>query len=131
MRLLSTIALSAVALVAGAQSNEWLDPEVNAVNRAPMHTSYFAYESAEAAQSGNRENSANYMTLNGTWKFLWVENADARPTDFWKTTYDDGSWGTMQVPGMWELNGYGDPVYVNNQYPWRHHFKTNPPEVPV
>ena len=84
MRLFTTIALSAVALVAGAQSNEWQDPAVNAVNRAPMHTNYFAFESEEAARQGIRENSTNYMTLNGSWKFNWVKDADARPTDFWK-----------------------------------------------
>ena len=131
MKLFTTIALSAVAMVASAQTNEWQDPEVNAVNRAPMHTSYFAYENAEAAQRGERELSSNYMTLNGIWKFNWVENADARPVDFWKTGYDDGDWTTMQVPGVWELNGFGDPIYVNIQYPWTNHFENNPPQVPV
>ena len=131
MRLLTSVVFAAVALVAGAQSNEWQDPEVNAVNRAPMHTNYFAYESADAARRGDREMSANYMTLNGTWKFNWVANSDARPTDFWKTDYDDGDWATMPVPGVWELNGYGDPIYVNVQYPWTNHFENNPPYVPV
>ena len=131
MRLFTTIALSAVALVAGAQSNEWQDPAVNAVNRAPMHTNYFAFESEEAARQGIRENSTNYMTLNGSWKFNWVKDADARPTDFWKTGYDDGDWAVMQVPGIWELNGYGDPIYVNVQYPWTNYFENNPPQVPV
>ena len=71
------------------------NPEVNAVNRAPMHTNYFAYESADAAARGAKEHSSNYMTLNGIWKFFWVKNADARPTDFWKwgsTTRDGAIW---------------------------------------
>lgn len=64
---------AALALTANAQSfKEWLDPEVNAVNRAPMHANYFAYESADAAMKGEKAKSANYMTLNGTWKFFWV-----------------------------------------------------------
>lgn len=48
---------------------EWQDPEVNAVNRAPMHTHFFAYESTEAATEAVKEKSVNYMTLNGIWKF--------------------------------------------------------------
>ena len=71
------------ALAASAQSNEWRNPQVNAVNRAPMHTNYFAYENADAAKKGLKESSANYMTLNGAWKFNWVKDADARPMDFW------------------------------------------------
>ena len=123
--------LAAFALTATAQSNEWINPEVNAVNRAPMHTNYFAYESKEAANKAAKELSTNYMTLNGTWKFFWVKNADARPTDFWKVGYNDKGWGNMPVPGVWELNGYGDPIYVNVGYAWREQFKNNPPMVPT
>lgn len=119
------------ALAASAQSNEWRNSEVNAVNRAPMHTNYFAFENADAAKTGIKETSANYMTLNGTWKFNWVKDADARPMDFWKTTFNDKGWDNIQVPAVWELNGYGDPIYVNVGYAWRNQFKNNPPEVPT
>lgn len=123
---------AALTLSAGAQSfREWLDPEVNAVNRAPMHANYFAYESADAAAQGNKAKSANYMTLNGTWKFFWVPNADQRPTDFWKLGFNDKGWNDLQVPGVWELNGYGDPIYVNTGYAWRNQFQNNPPQVPT
>ncbi|MGL4519829.1 MAG: glycoside hydrolase family 2 TIM barrel-domain containing protein [Phocaeicola sp.] len=120
-----------VALTSYAQSNEWQNPQVNAVNRAPMHTNYFAYENSDLAKQGNRENSTNYMSLNGTWKFNWVRNADQRPTDFFKTSFNDKGWDDLQVPAMWELNGYGDPIYVNTGYAWRNQFKSNPPEIPV
>ena len=123
---------AALALTANAQSfKEWLDPEINAVNRAPMHTNYFAYESTDAAMKGEKNQSANYMTLNGTWKFFWVPNADQRPTDFWKVGFNDKGWDNMQVPAVWELNGYGDPIYVNTGYAWRNQFQNNPPEVPT
>ena len=121
-----------LAMTASAQSfKEWQNPEINAVNRAPMHTNYFAYESTEAAMQGNKEQSSNFMTLNGIWKFNWVENADARPTDFWTIGFNDKSWKHIQVPGMWELNGYGDPIYVNVGYAWREQYKNNPPQVPT
>lgn len=123
---------AAFALTAGAQSfQEWLDPEVNAVNRAPMHTNYFAYESADAAARGVKERSSNFMTLNGVWRFFGVKDADLRPTDFWKPGFDDRTWGSMPVPGVWELNGFGDPIYVNTSYAWRNQFTSNPPQVPT
>lgn len=131
MKRLITIVFSALSLTIGAQSNEWQDPKVNEVNRAPMHTNYFAYEDADAARQAIKEKSNNYMTLNGTWKFFWVRNADTRPADFWKTSFDDTNWNELKVPGNWELNGYGDPIYVNNCYPWRHHFESNPPAIPT
>ena len=58
------------------------------------------------------------MTLNGNWKFFWVKNADMRPTDFYQVNFNDKGWDNLKVPGLWELNGYGDPIYVNVGYPW-------------
>ena len=129
---LITGVLGMLALTASAQTfQEWRNPEINAVNRAPMHTNYFAYESAETAGKGLKENSANFLSLNGTWKFNWVKDADMRPTDFWQTTFNDKGWDDFQVPAVWELNGYGNPLYLNIGYAWSNHFKNNPPEVPV
>ena len=124
--------MSACALSASAQTfKEWQDPIVNAVNRAPMHTNFFAYENQTAAAQAQKEASKNFMTLNGTWKFFWVENVEARPTDFFKVGFNDKGWDDLQVPGVWELNGYGDPIYVNVGYAWRNQYKNNPPYVPT
>ncbi len=129
---LLTCCLTMLGLAAlQAQNNEWKNPEVNSVNRAPMHTNYFAYTSADEAQAGAKESSKNFMSLNGTWKFNWVRNAEARPTDFYRTDFNDKGWNNLKVPGVWELNGYGDPIYVNVGYPWRNQFKNNPPQVPT
>lgn len=114
-----------------AQSNEWQDPGINQVNRLPMHTNYFAFESKDKALKGNRETSANFLSLNGLWKFNWVKDADQRPMDFFRLYFDDKGWSSMPVPGLWELNGYGDPIYVNAGYPWRNQSRINPPEIPV
>ena len=133
MRKYVTLGLAALfSLSANAQTfTEWQDAGVNAVNRAPMHTDYFAYETPELAARGERESSTYYMSLNGQWKFNWVRHADARPADFWKPGYNDRAWDTMPVPGVWELNGYGDPLYVNVGYPWREQYQNNPPQVPT
>ena len=84
---------------------EWHDLQVNEVNRYGLHTNFFAYEDMHAALAGNMAQSANYLSLEGSWKFNWVADADQRPTDFYKTNYDDSAWKTMQVPGVWEMNG--------------------------
>lgn len=110
---------------------EWHDLSVNNVNRFATRTSFFAYENREAALKGDRDQSSNFLSIEGDWHFQWVENADQRPTDFFRTDYDDAAWKTMRVPGIWELNGYGDPEYVNIGFAWRGHFKNNPPMVPT
>lgn len=110
---------------------EWQDLQVNDLNRFPAHTNYFAYESVEKALQGEKTQSENFLSLDGTWKFLWVRDADQRPTDFFTVAYDDSGWKDFPVPGIWEVNGYGDPLYVNVQWPWTGHFETKPPFVPI
>ena len=126
--------LAALGLTTAIQAqnfNEWKDPEVNSVNRSAMHTKYFAYASADEAKAGSKEDSQNFMTLNGLWKFNWVRNADARPTNFYQTSFNDKGWDNIKVPAVWELNGYGDPIYVNVGYAWRNQFQNIPPLVPT
>ena len=111
---------------------EWTDQQVNAVNRFKLHTQFFSYENETLAMKGDMSKSDNFMSLHGTWKFLWVRHADQRPTDFYKTDLDDSAWKTMPVPGIWELNGYGDPVYVNTGLAWRYQMDwKNPLNVPT
>lgn len=119
------------SFAATAQRNEWLDPDINEINRLPMHASFFAYENEQLAKNGQKESSANFLTLNGSWKFNWVKNADMRPADFFQTDYNDKAWPQMPVPGIWELNGYGDPMYTNISYPWSNQYANNPPLVPA
>ena len=111
---------------------EWHDQQVNEVNRFPLHTNFFTYENNDAALKGDMKASANFLSLDGNWKFNWVANADERPTDFYKTDLDDSSWKTMTVPGIWELNGYGDPEYLNIGFAWRYQFdRNNPLAIPT
>ena len=74
---------------------EWHDMEVNNVNRLPVHTTFFAFENEALALQGDMSKSTRFLSLHGNWKFNWVENADQRPTDFFKTDLNDSSWGTM------------------------------------
>ena len=114
----------------GQSFTEWHDPAVNSIDRAPMHAAYFAYENAELAKAGIRENSANYMSLNGLWNFNWVRHANLRPETFFSNDFDDRQWDQIEVPGIWEVNGYGEAVYVNSRFVWDYIMKPEPPEVP-
>ncbi len=130
MRLFITLFLLINSIVAFTQKSEWLDPAVNEINRLPMRSNYFAYETIDKALKGSKELSSNFLSINGIWKFNWVKDADQRPTDFYKTSFSDTGWGTIDVPGIWELNGFGDPAYTNYGYPWRNQSPINPPIVP-
>ena len=114
---------------------EWHDLQVNEINRLPLHTLHFAYDPNDFAGTGaeylDKKKSMNYLSLNGTWKFNWVANADERPTDFYKTDLDDSKWNNIQMPGNWEMLGYGQPEYVNVGFAWRGHFDQQPPAVPT
>ena len=133
MKKLSLLLLASIAAFSlSAQTfTEWQDPNVNEINRATMRSTFKIFDSAEKAEGAYCDKCNPYrLSLNGTWKFNWVENADQRPTDFFTAGYNDKAWANMEVPGMWELNGYGDPIYVNVGYAWRGNFANNPPYVP-
>ena len=134
MRRLTLLFAALVALtgVKAQTFTEWRDPNVNEINRQKMHSTYKVFESVAKAEGEYCDEQNPYrLSLNGTWRFNWVENADQRPTDFFAVGYNDKGWDRMEVPAMWELNGYGDPVYVNIGYAWRGNFRHDPPNVPI
>ena len=114
--LLSCLAVCATALCA-AQLPDWQDPDLFQVNRYPMTATF--------------DTEGNRLSLNGEWDFKWYETIADRALDFYKPEYDVAGWDVMPVPGMWELNGYGDPLYLNYGYAWRTWYKHNPPFVPT
>lgn len=109
---------------------EWKDANVNEVNREKMRSTYTAYHSKDAAIKGDKS-GAYFKSLNGNWKFNWVPNVESRPTNFFEVGFNDKGWDNLQVPAVWEVNGYGYPQYTNVGYPWRNSFKNDPPNVPV
>ena len=130
-KLFSSMALATAAMALTAQTyTEWQDPAVNQLNRMPMHAHFFGYES-EAASRLEPEASGNYLSINGDWKFKWQRDAVDYSKDFYQVGHDDSSWRTMPVPGCWELNDAGDPIYVNSQYAWARQHPNTPPTVPT
>lgn len=128
--LFSLTAYLCVSCVFAQKFTEWKDPLVNEINRMPMHSSYFAYENRQLAEVNNRNSSSNFLSLNGMWRFQWVRHLPERPTDFFRTNFDDKGWDLLEVPAMWEMKGYGDPLYVNQRYEWDYLIKPVPPALP-
>jgi beta-galactosidase len=108
---------------------DWENPKVFEINKEAPHATLFPYESKELALTNNKNNSNYYQSLNGNWKFNWVRKPADRPMDFYKPDYDDSRWGTIPVPGNWEINGYGIPIYVNQPNEFKPK-NPNPPDIP-
>ncbi|MBR4787504.1 MAG: beta-galactosidase [Bacteroidales bacterium] len=104
-KILLHLIICSLCLGLSAQTfTEWQDPAVFEVNKL--------YPRANIPQNC-RDAMHRVSILDGQWTFHYVPNADERPADFFRTDYDDSGWGTIPVPGNWELNGFGVPVYVN------------------
>lgn len=114
----------------GQTFTEWNDTEVNEINREPMRSHFYAYKDAATARSFDADKSRNYMSLNGKWKFNWVKDASDRPTGFFAPSFNENHWDDMMVPGIWELNGYGDAIYINPGYAWSSVVRTKPNDSP-
>ena len=106
----------------------WQDPNVNEQNREERRADFFAFESIEKAQ-GDKSGSSRYLSMEGIWKFNFVKDHQDAPKDFFTLKYDDSQWVDFPVPGLFEVNGYGDMIYKNVGYSWGPTFKSNPPYV--
>ncbi len=120
-----------VTLTVGAQTQKenWLNPLVNRVNVEAPRSDFFAFENEELAQKNDKKQSTRYLSLEGMWKFNFVKNHQDRPQGFEAVKYDDSKWVDFPVPGIFEVNGYGDAIYKNIGYAWHTQFKNNPPYV--
>ncbi|MBF0409774.1 MAG: DUF4981 domain-containing protein [Candidatus Riflebacteria bacterium] len=107
---------------------DWLNPRVFEVNRENPHASMVVFPDIPSALHRTAGASEYYRSLNGQWKFNWVEKPDKRPLDFFSTKFDDSSWKTIAVPSNVEMMGYGYPIYVNIRYPWDY---ATPPKIPM
>ncbi len=101
------------------------DPKFLGVNTVAPHATLMPYANTKQALAGDRLGSPWCKVLNGKWQFKWSADPASRPEDFFKTDYDSSNWPKIAVPGNWQLQGYGVPLYTNITYP----FKNNPPFV--
>ena len=105
-------------------ANDWEDQRVVAYGREPMRATFEHYSDVGEALPYGQE-SRWTMSLNGVWKFKYVHEASERPTDFHADGFDVSSWDDIRVPGPWDMQGFGKPIYTNIKYP----FERNPPYI--
>jgi beta-galactosidase len=117
-----------IIIAATAVSQEaWNDVSVYEINKIYPRCNVIPYEQESEISNLLYQKSPYYKNINGLWKFKWVEKPADKPADFFREDFDDNAWGTIVVPGNWELNGYGTAIYVNT----RNEFSSNPPYAPT
>lgn len=105
---------------------EWENPTKVELNKMPPHANFMPFQTQDDAINRESEKSTAYQSLNGLWKFNYVDKPADRPLDFFKSNFDNNKWGNITVPSNWEMKGYGIPIYTNVLYP----FPPNPPYIP-
>lgn len=127
-----SLCLAMLSISSGAQAqseSRWQNVNINQQNREPRRANFFAFENLEKAQSFDKKKSANYLSMEGMWKFNFVKDHNKRPANFFALRYDDSQWKDFPVPGLFELNGYGDATYKNIGYAWATQFDPKPPYI--
>ena len=125
LALIALVFFSLFSLAASARE-PWENHQVFAINKEDPRVSFFSYPSSNAALNHAKENSSNIMLLNGLWKFNWQRSPQNKPKGFELLTYDDSQWSEIPVPGNWETEGFGYPIYLDERFP----FSTTWPDAP-
>ncbi len=105
---------------------DWENPAVVGLNKESAHCTYIPFADRDSVLKNDRTASTYFMSLNGIWKFNWVRKPADRPLDFFAEDFDVRLWQNIQVPGNWELQDFGVPIYTDVDYP----FPANPPYIP-
>ena len=100
-----------LSMTAQAQPHDWENPAVLGINKLPYH--------ATLQLPSRQQECKEIVSLDGQWLFHWSKDPDSRPADFYREDYDLSGWDRITVPGNWQLQGFGMPIYVNMQYPFR------------
>ena len=127
-KLLLLMMCGAFSMASAQKAPVWKDPLVNQQNRVPRHAHFFAFENEDKAK-GLKEQSARFLSMEGKWKFNFVKNHQDAPKGFYALKYDDSEWVDFPVPGLFEIEGYGDKIYKNMGYAWSTTFKSEPPYI--
>lgn len=110
--------LAAACTAARAGDDVWMDRNVPAVNKEYPHADYMSYSSQSIALGNDYAKSDFFKSLNGKWNFTWADDYRNLPAGFYEPGFDDSAWDKFQVPGNWEINGYGTPIYINSPFEW-------------
>ena len=127
-KLLLCVVCGAFTMASAQKTPMWRDAGVNQQNRLARHAHFFGFENAEKAK-GDKKQSGRYLSMEGKWKFNFVKNHQDAPQGFYALKYDDSKWTDFPVPGLFEIEGYGDKIYKNIGYAWCTTFKNDPPYI--
>ena len=127
-KLLLCMVCGAFTMASAQKAPVWKDAGVNQQNREPRRAHFFGFESEDKAK-GDKEASERFLSMEGKWKFNFVKNHQDAPKGFFALKYDDSKWVDFPVPGLFEMEGYGDKIYKNVGYAWCTTFKNDPPYV--
>jgi beta-galactosidase len=111
--------------LAQAQDNDWENHRLIDQNKEKPHASFMLFSNAADVKADDYSRSPYYQSLNGTWKFIYIDKVKDRLMDFYRTDLNDAKWNDMAVPSNWELKGFGTPIYTNIVYP----YPKNPPYI--
>ena len=110
--------MAMLAMTAQAQTApDWENPAVLGINKLPYH--------ATLQLPSKWKECKEIVSLDGEWQFHWSRNPEERPVGFEREDYDVSQWHKIKVPGNWQTQGFGTPIYTNIEYP----FKRNRPSV--
>lgn len=107
----------------------WRDVQVTSVNTVAPHAAFMTYANRTQALSGRYEKSSYYQLLNGIWKFYYADSEKSLPAGVTAAQVDESTWHSIQVPGNWEVQGFGTAIYTNQSYEFMPH-NPKPPYLP-
>ena len=137
--LLTVVCLVILPLTSIAQGERYkqiTDPQLTSIRKEAPCSSFTSYTNEKDAAVNNRKDGTFRLSLNGKWKFNYVDSFSTRPTDFMLPEKNVSDWADIQVPGNWERQGFGIPIYVNTSYEFcspgyaPYWDRPNPPYVP-
>ena len=105
------------------EAHDWENPAVLGINKLPYH--------ATLQLPSKQKECKEIVSLNGEWQFHWSKDPDSRPADFYREDFDVSQWDKIKVPGNWQTQGYGTPIYIHINYPFvrnRPSVTTEPPK---
>ncbi len=108
------------------EKDDWKNPHILGRNKENARAAYVPFATEAEARRGNYFDSRRKLSLNGKWRFHLAPSPEQAPVDFFQPNFEDSTWSEIDVPGHWELQGFGQPMYTNIQYP----FPADPPHIP-
>ncbi len=104
------VLMSFITDAAAQPPPDWENPAVIGINKEAYHSTLML--------PSLKSECEEIVSLDGVWKFKWSPDPKSRPADFYKAGYNVSAWDDIVVPGTWQMQGFGKPIYSNWTYPF-------------